>query len=380
MGWGGVPTTFQQGRRATQIASAAAKRAQQLKDVRSGQYTYSDRGTEYAPGGNQYGGMVNQGLAYQKTQPGGGTTWWMDFMPTETRAQAIRTPSMLKQIAAEFGGAAGSNVNPFANQNLGGGGGYGGGGGGGGAAGPAGLDQASLDWLLAQIGRGRPQDLGFNPLDLPDPAQFLGQFDTAAYNTARQGIGTGIEAIRGRGNQAFDTAVGELNRYQNPYAGGLQTQNPDQYAAMERMARANNATGALGQVAGEGVQADRAFANAMALLAGNDQSRQAANLRATEADRRMMDTNLGLEGNMLNLGVNMAQAKGQTAWDQMLRQAQLEAANQESAQNWTRGNTVGDTNVANRNAWNQSILQTLMQLVGAKAPDVTLPANFGGFA
>ena len=255
----------------------------------------------------------------------------------------------------------------------------GGGGGGGGAAGPAGMSQEQLDWYLAQIARGRPQDLTQTQLDLPDPAQYLGQFNTAGYDTARQGIGAGIEGIRNRGNQAFDTAVGELNQYRNPYAGGLQTQNPDQYAAMERMARANNATGALGQVAGEGVQADRAMANTLAMLAGSDQARQAANLRATEADRRMMDTNLGLEGNLLNLGVNMAQAKGQNAWDQMLRQAQLEAANQETAQNWTRGNTVGDTNVANRNAWNQNILQTLMQMIGA-GPGLTMPANFGGFA
>ena len=260
-----------------------------------------------------------------------------------------------------------------------GGGGRGGGGGGGGAAGPQGLDQATLDWLFGQMGQGRPQQLTQTMLDLPDPSQYLGAFNAAPYDVARQGIQQGIEGIRGRGNQAFNTAQTELNQYRNPYGTGLQAINPDQYAAMERMAQANNATGALADVSNQGLQANQAFGNVQALLAANDQARQAANLRALGADRQMMETNLGLEGNMLNLGVNMGQARGQTAWDQMVRQAQLEAANQEAAQNWQRGNTVGDTNVANRNAWNQGLMQTLLSIIGARAPGTTLPTDTGGW-
>jgi hypothetical protein len=262
---------------------------------------------------------------------------------------------------------------------MGPGGGGRGGGGGGGAAAPTGLDQATLDWLFGQMGMGKPQGLTYNPLDLPDPSQYFGKFDTSQYDVARQGVTSGIQGIRERGNQAFDAAQTELNQYQNPYGTGLQAHNPDQYAAMERMAQANNATGALADVAGQGVQADQAFGNVQALMAANDQARQAANLRALGGDRRMMDTNLGLEGNLLNLGVNMGQAKGQSAWDQMLKQLGFDTASQEAAQNWQRGNTVGDTNVTNRNQYNQGLMQTLLSIIGAKAPGTTLPTDTGGW-
>lgn len=270
-------------------------------------------------------------------------------------------------------------TNPFAPGSGGSGGGGGGGGGGGAAAGPEGLDQATLDWLFGQIPSQRPQDLAYNPLDLPDARQFYGNFDTSQYDIAGQGVNQGIEAMRQRGNQAFDFAQGELGRYQNPYAAGPQQANPDLANKFGAMAQANDSMGAMQGAVGEGVQADQAMRNAYALMAGNDQSRQAANLRALQGDRQTMDTNLGLEGTMLGLGVNMAKAKGQSQWEQMIRQAQYDAANTEASQNWQRGNTVGDTNVGNRNAWNSGLMQTLLSIVGAKAPGTTLPGNYGGF-
>ena len=254
-----------------------------------------------------------------------------------------------------------------------------GGGGGGGGGGPAGLDQATLDWLFGQLGQGKPQGLAYNALDLPDPRKYFGQFDASLYDQARQGIGTGLDAMRARGNTAFDNALAEAGRYTNPYGQGMQTVNPDHMAAMQRMATANDAMGQLQQTVGEGAQADRAFGNVFALMAANDEARQAANLRAINADRQMMDTNLGLEGNMLNLGVNMSQAKAKSAWDQMLAELGLSTDTQEMLANWQRQNTVGDTNVANRNTYNQGLMQTLLSIVGARAPGTTLPTDTGGW-
>lgn len=300
-----------------------------------------------------------------------------DWQP---RYDQSRTLSPAMQSSMQMGYLSGMPPNqPTTNPLAPGSGRSGGGGGGGGAAAATGLDQATLDWLFGQIPSQRPQDLSYNPLDLPDARQFYGNFDTSQYDVAGQGVTQGIEAMRQRGNQAFDAAQTELNQYQNPYGTGLQASNPDQYAAMQRMAEANGATGALADISNQGVQADRAFGNVQALMAGNDQARQAANLRGLQGDRQTMETNLGLEGNMLGLGVNMAKAKGQSQWEQMVRQAQYDAANQEAANNWQRQNTVGDTNVGNRNAWNSGLMQTLLQMVGAKAPGTTLPGNTGNF-
>jgi hypothetical protein len=259
-----------------------------------------------------------------------------------------------------------------------GGGGRGGGGGGGGGGGPAGLDQGTIDWLMSQFGQGRPDQLAYTPLDLADPSQYM-KWDPAQYGVARQGVATGIEGIRGRGMTAFDQARGELGRYTNPYETGLQTKNPDLQAAMQRMMAANNVNpGQVGATNAEGVQADQAMGNTLAMLAATDQARQAGNLRALGGDVRTFDQNLGLEGNMLNLGVNMAEAKGKTAFDQALQQAMMEAANQEAMQNWQRQNAVGDTNVANRNEWNQGLINMLLQLIPSAAPGTVFPADMTG--
>jgi len=258
-------------------------------------------------------------------------------------------------------------------------GGGGGGGGGGGAAAPEGLDQATLDWLFGQIPNQRPQDLTYNPIDLPDPRQYYGNFDTSQYDVARQGIASGLAGVQQRANTSYDNALAQLQQYQNPYAAGPQQANPNYLAQFGAMAAANGAQGQMNQTVGEGAQADRAFGNVYALMNANDQARQAGNLRANAADRMTTEQNLGIEGNMLNLGANMAQAKGQSAWEQMVRQAQLDAANQETTANWQRQNTVGDTNVGNRNAWNSGLMNTLLSIIGSKAPGTTLPANYGGF-
>ena len=293
-----------------------------------------------------------------------------------------RSLTPAQQAAMQMGVRLGTQTpgqQPAQNQYYASGGrGGGGGGGGGGVAPETGLDQATLDWLFGQLGRGKPQDLAFNALDLPDPRTFYGDFDTSLYDQAGQGVTAGIEAMRGRGNQAFDFALGELGRYQDPYAAGPQQQNPYLYNSMQAMANANGSMGALHGAVGEGAQADRAMGNAYALMSANDRSRNEANQRAIEGDRRTMESNLGLEGNLLGLGVNMAKAKGKSAWEQMLAGLGFETASQEAAQNWQRQNTVGDTNVGNRNAWNQNMINTLLQIVGSKAPSAVLPAGWAG--
>lgn len=301
----------------------------------------------YAPGGNTEIG------ALMRSDPQGYLAAYQAYNPIGGDAQDLGLPP---------------------GYGPGGGGGYGGGGGGG-AAGPQGLDQATLDYLASILGQGRPKDIAYEAIDLPDPGQYM-SWDNALYGQARQGVAQGIEGIRGRGNTAFDQAAGELNRYQNPYEGGLQTRNPDLQMAMQRMMQANNVNpGQVGQTQYENINADRAMANQLAMLAATDQSRQAGNLRALEGDRRTMEQNLGLEGNMLNLGVNMAEAKGKSAFDQALQAARLNAANQEAQTNWQRRNQVGDTNVGAGNAWMQNALNAWLGLIGQKAPGVTLPAN-----
>jgi len=100
---------------------------------------------------------------------------------------------------------------------------------------------------------------------------------------------------------------------------------------------------------------------------------------ANTGDLNTLNQNLDLEQLLLTLGIDTGQAKGQTAWDQMLKQAGYDAASTEAAQNWQRANTVSDTNVGNTNEWNQGLISTLLSIIGSKAPGTTLPANVGAF-
>jgi hypothetical protein len=355
----------------------------------SGTYAGTTGGGYYIPKGYtppikttpnmNFSGMGGGNYAAQVGYVPEGAKYLDQTMPGWRNSTENQQAWALKALYEGAQGAQGMPQLPAMTPMGPGGGGRGGGGGGGGAAAATGLDQATLDWLFGQLGQGRPQQLQQQMLDLPDPSQYFGAFNTQPYDVARQGVQQGIEGVRGRANTAYDAAQQAMQGYMNPYGNGLQQVNPNLYDSMGGMAAANNAYGQLHQTAGEGVQADRAFGNVQALMAANDQRRQQANQQALMGDRATTEQNLGLEGNLLNLGVNMSQAKGQNAWDQMLKQLGFDTATQEAAQNWQRGNTVGDTNVANRNQWNQGLMQTLLSIVGAKAPGTTLPTDTGGW-
>lgn len=315
--------------------------------------TYNPVANQNKPGTNPRVDWLDQNLPEWRNTPGGHQTAIANSL---------------------WGPTTGYNNPSFPSSGGGGGGGGGRGGGGGGGGGAAGLDQATLDWLMGAVGRGAPTDVAFRPIDLADPSQYYQPFDTSAYDTARAGVAQGIADMRTRAGTAYDAAGAELAQFKNPYAQGAWAQNPDIASRFNAMFAANNApTSLMDETRNEGIQADSAFGNVQALMAGNEQARQAANLRALAGDRRMTDLNLGLEGNTLNLGVNTAQGKAKSAYDQMLADARYQADQQERLANWQRENQVSDTNAGARNTWNQDMLSTLLGIVGQRAPGTTLP-------
>jgi hypothetical protein len=299
--------------------------------------------------------------------------WWAD----QADQSRTLTPAQQSWTQQQFLNAPTGPTNPTL-PTMPGSGRSSGGGGGGGAAG--GLDQATLDWILSQLGMAKPKSLTATNLDLPDPSQYFGQYDTKPWDVARTGVTQGIQGIRDRGTSAIGTARDLLGSYQNPYATGLLSSTPDLQQQMNPMMRANGVNpGAVQATNNEGIQADQAMRNAMQMYAATDQRRQQDNLTANTGDLNTMNQNLDLEQLLLGLGIDTGQAKGQSAWDQMIKQAGYDAASTEAAQNWQRGNTVGDTNVSNNNEWNQGLISTLLSIIGSKAPGTTLPANIGAF-
>jgi len=324
-------------------------------------------GPQTSAAGNQYTSMLRSGINYQSQQPGGGSTWWTNYLSPDQLSDLTLDPGKFKEAGSAFNATgAMPGQNPQYPGLYGGGGSRGGGGGGGGGGGPEGLDQEKFDYLAWMVGQGVPKEVAFEAIDIPEPV-----WNNALYNQARSGVETGIQGMRDRGNTAIDQARSMItSQYQNPFENGLNTRNPDLQQAMQRMASANAVQpGSFGATDQEATQRDRGMADTLAMLAGVDQRRQAGNLMGLEGDRRTMDQNLGLEGNLLGLGVNMAETKGKNAYDERVDAIRQ----QEAMQNWQRKNQVSDTNVGNWNNWSQAAIKAYMELVGA-APGVNLPA------
>ena len=201
------------------------------------------------------------------------------------------------------------------NSSTGGGGsrGGGGGGGGGGAKPP---DFGALGQLFGY----RPQqyswqDAKYTDLKL-DPYKGTGfyNFDPTQYDTMRRGVQEGLQADLAAGRTAYGDARTELQQYQNPFAGRSYTQNPQMSAAMQRMMAANGVQPDQADMA-RGVQADQAFGNVLALLAGNADQRQAQQLRAIGGDERRFGESLNSQGRTMTLGIDMALAKAREQYN-----------------------------------------------------------------
>jgi hypothetical protein len=263
-------------------------------------------------------------------------------------------------------------------------GGYptGGGGGGGGGSAPPPDYSAWGGWAAAT----RPGTLTAKPLDLPEYQQYAPRpWDTTQYDTARQGVTSGIADARNIGNTAFDRQLAEYQAMRNPYTQGPQTSNPGVDPRLLASMQAWNGAGSYdaAQVNQEGVQADKAMQSVYNLLASGQDQYQQGLIRSTAGDRMQLDQRLGGEERMLNLGINMAQARAKAEYDKEVWTLGKEAADRnyearmaEATANWTRSNTVDDTNVATANTWNQNVLNTILSMISSGGTGIPASGNY----
>ena len=247
-------------------------------------------------------------------------------------------------------------------------GGGGGGGGGGGAAVP---DYSAWGGWAAQA---QPGMFSHTPLDLPDynaPAFY--DFDPGQFDTARQGVQTGIADARARGDTAFDRSAQSYMNYEDPFAAGPQTSNPGidprLLASMEAWGGAGSSQAA--QTFGEGVQADDAMGSVYDLLSKVGAQFNQGQLAGVEGDRMQMDQRLGGEERMLTLGVDMALARAKSQYQQDLfaygkaeADKRYEIAVQEALANNQGTNNANQMNTQTTNNWNQGIMDSILTMIG----------------
>lgn len=252
-----------------------------------------------------------------------------------------------------------------------------GGGSGGGGGGAAGIGQDQLDWLAGLLGAGRPQQMtAGTPLALPDyNAPQMTPFDPSMYDNLRTQLGTAVASDKSAANTAYGDLTNYLNsNYTNAFNGPTaQTGNaPGQSQdAMRRMLEAQGQSGSLNQPArSDAGGADAAFGNLLAILGANQGQQQQNKL--ANVGQQQAQTNRGYDMAQLqgNTGIGLQQGAAKTAWQQAADQRAYDSYNTNYAnqantatQNWQRGNTVSDTNVANANSYTNTELSALIALL-----------------
>jgi len=154
---------------------------------------------------------------------------------------------------------------------------------------------------------------------------------------------------------------------------------------MQRMMGANGVQPDAGET-GRGVQADQAFGNVLALLGGNADQRQGAEMRALGGDERRFGESMNSQARSMTLGVDLAMARAREAYDKekwqygedIARQnyeARREAAlyNNQGTNQTRQMNTQGVNDAVGGNV--QTLLQLLAQ--GSKIPEMVLAGGMG---
>jgi hypothetical protein len=251
----------------------------------------------------------------------------------------------------------------------------GGGGGGGGGSVTPGLDQGSFDAILDMFRGAQPNRYDHTSLNLPEyNAPKFYDFDSGQFDTARQGIRTGIADARQMGSTAFDRAAQGYQNYQDPFASGPRQYNPgvDPRLLASMQAWGGAGSGAAAETSGEGVQADAAMGSVYDLLGKVGRQFNQGQLAGIEGDRMQLDQRLGGEERMLNLGVEMALARAKSQYQQDLfaygkaeadKRYEMKVA--EVMANNQGVNAANQANIQAGNSYNQSILGPIMELLMA---------------
>lgn len=254
----------------------------------------------------------------------------------------------------------------------GGGGGYGGGGGGGGGSQ---VTQALLDQLAGIYKQAKPSDLTANKFSYDDyKGTGFYDFNDSPYREATSGLAKSVADARNRAAGAYGDARTELNQYRNSFAGAGYATDPGVSASMQRMMQAQgmDPTAATGQTQFEGVQADRAMGDVMALLGANANEAQGARQRALAGDERRTNEMISSQQTDLSTAISMAKAQALSAYEkekwaygEQIAQQNYQKRMQIAQQNWERQNQVNDANVQSQNQFKQGMLDPITSLAMA---------------
>ena len=306
-------------------------------------------------------------------------------MDPDARTAGPTSQQIRDWVAGSSGGGAPTwpTTYPTSGGGGGGGGGYGGGGGGGG-----GVSQADTNAMLAALRAARPKPIDYQRLRLQQyDAPQMGAFDTGMYDRARTGITQGVAADRSRASSAYDGLAGTLGGQSNAYAGGPSGMaSPGMRDAMLRMMQAQglDPSGVSAELGYEAAGQNASLSAVYDLLARAETEAQQSRERQLGMDREYANASLDDAARNLGLGVDMAQGRASSEYDQRLfdynaavAQRRNDIANQQIMANYQGRNATNQANVTLQNNYNSSILASLLDLIRESGANIDINGLFG---
>lgn len=195
--------------------------------------------------------------------------------------------------------------------------------GGSGGYAPAGIDQATYNFLMSKYGGTKPKQWTPQSYSAPQAYQYQdlrlddrGPFDTSQYDIAQTGLDEGFDDAFTRGGSAFDRSSAEIAEYENPYAQGMRQRTPGIDPALQQ---SMSAWAGAGSEAAEterqfGIGMDQGMDSVYDLLRRSEDSYTQGLQRGIAGDRMEFDQRLGGEQRMMNSDLGRRRAKAMQAW------------------------------------------------------------------
>jgi hypothetical protein len=114
---------------------------------------------------------------------------------------------------------------------------------------------------------------------------------------------------------------------------------------------------------GQGVQADQAFGNTLALLSGAAGQQQQSAQRANAGDQRRFQESIQAEGRNMGLGIDMARSRALKQYEQ----DKWQYGEQVAQQNYQTNVAEAQANYQTNNTFDQGNVQALIQLISGGA-------------
>lgn len=226
---------------------------------------------------------------------------------------------------------------------------------------------------LGMVNGYKPQQYTYDPYQYEDFAyeDYKGtgfyDWDPSAYDTARQGVRTGVQQARDAAGNALDRSQAAYDNMGNPYrTANVVRQGPLDSRIQQSMADYGD-DGAGGELTSQNAGLNRGMGQMLQLLAGSSDDYRQNMSASVNGDRAAMIDRMGMAEATMTLGINVAMQKAKSQYEK----DKWQYGEQIAQQNYQKNLAIAQANSQGRNSANLTNNQGMNNAAQAN----TLAAN-----